>query len=65
MQNSWPTTGIVDREREFLAEFAEIIQKVFLVTKKVITTWNLQENSMIEHEHKIIRNKVHPFELKN
>ncbi len=49
MQYPWPTTVIVDRGTEFLANFTEIIQKDFGATKRVITTRNSQLNSIIEH----------------
>ncbi len=45
MQYPWPMTVIVDRGTEFLDDFAEMIQKDFGATKKVIMTRNPQANS--------------------
>ncbi len=54
---------IVDRGTEFLADFAEMIQKDFGATKKVFTTRNPQANSIIECMHQTVGNMIHSFEL--
>ncbi len=56
-------TVIVDRGTECLADFAEMIQKDFGATKKVINTRNPQENSFIECVHQTIGNMIRSFEL--
>ncbi len=63
MQYPWPMKKIVDRGTEFLAEFAQMIQKDFGVTKKVITTRNPQANSIIEYVYQTIINMICSIEL--
>ena len=54
---------IIDLGTEFLANFAEMIQKDFGATKKVIMTRNPQATSIIERVHQTIRNMKRSFEL--
>jgi transposase InsO family protein len=45
----WPTTEVIlDRGKEFMGEFARMIQEDYSIMKKPTTTRNPQANSIIE-----------------
>ena len=47
----WPTSLIIDRGTEFMAEFAEMIINDYGIKKKPITTRNPQANAIMERIH--------------
>ena len=57
----WPTEVVLDRGREFMAEFSEMIQKDYGLIKKPITTRNPQANGIIERIHQTIGNMIQTF----
>eukprot|EP00957_Ditylum_brightwellii_P076816 5839092-Ditylum_brightwellii.AAC.1 len=54
----WPTEVVLDRQTEFMAEFTEMIQRDIRVTKRPITTQNLQANRIVERIHQTIGNML-------
>ena len=59
----WPTQIIFDRGKEFMAEFAQMVQHDYGVKRKPITTRNPQANSIIERVHQTIGNIIRTFEM--
>ena len=60
-QYPWPTEVVLDRGTEFMAEFTEMIQRDYGVTKRPITTRNPQANGIVERIHQTIGNMLHIF----
>eukprot|EP00957_Ditylum_brightwellii_P176222 13418360-Ditylum_brightwellii.AAC.1 len=58
----WPTQVVLDRGAEFMAEFTEMIQRDYGVTKRPITTQNPQANEVVERIHQTIGNMLHTFQ---
>ena len=46
-----------DRGKEFMAEFAQMIQKDYGIKKKGITTRNPQANAIVERIHQTLARK--------
>jgi transposase InsO family protein len=61
----WPTEIIMDRGREFAAEVCDALKNEYDITRKLITTRNLQANSILERVHKVLHNMVRVLELKD
>eukprot|EP00957_Ditylum_brightwellii_P091946 7001065-Ditylum_brightwellii.AAC.1 len=53
-----PTQVVMDRGKEFMAEFSEIILKDYGVKKRPITVRNPQANNIIERIHQNIGNMI-------
>eukprot|EP00957_Ditylum_brightwellii_P158180 12040112-Ditylum_brightwellii.AAC.1 len=60
-QYPWPTEVALDRGTEFMAEFTETIQRDYRVTKRPITTLNLQVNGTMERIHQTVGNMLCNF----
>ena len=56
---------IVDRGNEFLAEFGEMIINDNGITKKPITSRNLQVQAILERVHQTIENTLCTFKVQN
>ena len=54
---------VLDRGTEFMAEFTEIIQRDYGVTKRLIIAQNLQANGIVERIHQTIGNMLRTFRL--
>lgn len=54
----WPQTVIMDRGKEFLAEFATMITEDYGVKRKPITKRNPQANAIVERVHQTIGNMI-------
>jgi hypothetical protein len=52
----WPSQVIFDRGKEFMGEFAKMVQRDYGIKRKPITTRNPQANSIIERVHQTIGN---------
>ena len=52
----WPTKVVLDRGREFMAEFTTMLQNDYGIKKKPITTRNPQANAIIKRVHQTIGN---------
>ena len=59
----WPAHLIHDRGGEFMAEFAEMIQKDYGIKKKPITTRNPQANAILERIHQTIGNMIRALQV--
>lgn len=59
----WPTQIIFDRGKEFMGEFARMVEKDYGVKRKPITTRNPQANSIIERIHQTIGNMIRSFQI--
>eukprot|EP00957_Ditylum_brightwellii_P020513 1546331-Ditylum_brightwellii.AAC.1 len=57
----WPTEVVLDRRMEFMAEFTEMIPRDYGVTKRPITTQNLQASRIVERIHQTIGNMLCTF----
>ena len=57
----WPTEVVLDRGTEFMAEFTEMIQRDYGVTKRPITARNPQANGIVERIHQTIGNMLRTF----
>jgi hypothetical protein len=57
----WPTEVVLDRGREFMAEFTEMIQRDYGITKRPITARNPQANGIVEIIHQTIGNMLRTF----
>ena len=55
----------MDRGKEFLAEFADMIEKDYGIRLKRITARNPQANAIIERAHQTIGNVIRKFQVKN
>jgi len=61
----WPQIVILDRGREFMAEFSKMIQNDYGVKKKPITARNPQANAIIERVHQTIGNIIRTFQVQD
>ena len=59
----WPTQVVIDRGKEFMAEFADMIREEYGCIKKIISTRNPQANTVIERIHQVIGNMIRTFEV--
>ena len=59
----WPTEITFDRGKEFMGEFARMVEKDYGVTRRPITTRNPQANSIIERIHQTIGNMIRSFQV--
>jgi hypothetical protein len=59
----WPTEVTFDRGKEFMGEFARMVEKDYGVTRRPITTRNPQANSIIERIHQTIGNMIRSFQV--
>eukprot|EP00957_Ditylum_brightwellii_P054448 4125093-Ditylum_brightwellii.AAC.1 len=59
----WPTEVVLDRGTEFMAEFTEMIQRGYRVTKRPITAQNPQANGIVERMHQTIGNTLRTFQV--
>lgn len=57
----WPQQIVLDRGKEFMAEFTEMVEKDYNIKKKPITKRNPQANSVIERVHQTIGNMLRTF----
>jgi transposase InsO family protein len=62
-QYPWPTEVVLDRGTEFMAEFTEMIQRDYGVTKRPITARNPQANGIVERIHQTIGNMLRTFRV--
>ena len=58
-----PQKVILDRGKEFLAEFAEMMRVEYGIKRKPITVRNPQANSIIERIHQTIGNMIRTFRV--
>eukprot|EP00957_Ditylum_brightwellii_P168413 12819079-Ditylum_brightwellii.AAC.1 len=61
----YPSQVILDRGKEVMADFSEMVLKEYGVKKKHIIVRNPQANSIIEMIHQTIGNMIRPFEVNN
>ena len=61
----WPEKVIMDRGKEFLAEFADMIENDYGIKLKRITARNPQANAIIERAHQTIGNVLRTFQVQN
>jgi hypothetical protein len=54
----WPTEVSFNRGKEFMGEFAHMVEKVYDIKRWPITTQNPQANSIIERIHQTILNII-------
>ena len=59
----WPSQVIFDRGKEFMGEFAKMVQRDYGIKRKPITTRNPQANSIIEWVHQTIGNIIRTFQI--
>jgi len=59
----WPTQVVFDRGKEFMGDFAKMVQSDYGVTKKPATTRNPQANSILERIHQTIGNMVRTHQV--
>jgi transposase InsO family protein len=59
----WPTEVTFDRGKEFMGEFARMVEKDYGITRRPITTRNPQANSIIERIHQTIGNMIRSFQV--
>eukprot|EP00957_Ditylum_brightwellii_P006413 487065-Ditylum_brightwellii.AAC.1 len=59
----YPTQVVLDRGKEFMANFSEMIHKDYGVKKRSITVRNPQANNIIERIHQTIGNMIRSFEV--
>eukprot|EP00957_Ditylum_brightwellii_P131456 10026330-Ditylum_brightwellii.AAC.1 len=57
------TQAVLDRRKEFMALFSEMILKDYGVKKRPITVRNTQANSIIERMHQTIGNMMRSFDV--
>ena len=57
----WPLIVILDRGKEFMAEFSQMIRRDYGLKKKPIMTRNPQANAIVEHVHQTIGNMLRTF----
>eukprot|EP00957_Ditylum_brightwellii_P106460 8121536-Ditylum_brightwellii.AAC.1 len=60
-QYPWPMEVVLDRGTKFMAEFTEMIQRDYRVTKHPITARNLQATGINERIHQTIGNMLCTF----
>ena len=60
-----PTKVIVDRGKEFMAEFKTMIEKDYGIKVRPITTRNPQSNAILERVHQTIGNIIRTFKVQN
>ena len=60
----YPTTVVLDRGKEFMAEFKQMIKNDYGIKPKPITTRNPQANAIIERVHQTIGNILRTFNVK-
>jgi sigma54-dependent transcription regulator len=53
-----------NRGIKFAAKQEVVLKDDDGMTKKLIATWNLQANSMVEQVHQVIPQLIHTFEIK-
>ena len=58
-----PTTVIMDRGTEFMAEVVSLLRDDYDITRKLITTRNPQANAILERAHQTIGNIIRTFQL--
>ena len=61
----WPQQVILDRGREFMGEFARMMENDYGVKRKPITARNPQANAIIERVHQTIGNMIRTFQVQD
>ena len=61
----YPNKIVLDRGKEFMAEFAHMIKNDYGITRRPITTRNPQANAIIERVHQTIGNILRTFNIKS
>jgi len=61
----WPTEIIMDKGREFAREVSKTLKNKHGIERKIITSCNLQANSMIERCHKTLHNMIRSAQIKD
>lgn len=59
----WPNQVTFDRGKEFMGEFARMVEKDYGIKRKPTTTRNPQANSVIERIHQTIGNIIRSFQI--
>jgi transposase InsO family protein len=59
----WPNQIVFDRGKEFMGEFARMVERDYGITRKPTTTRNPQANSIIERIHQTIGNMIRSFQI--
>ena len=59
----WPTQIVLDRGKEFMAEFTTMIINDYGIKKRPISTRNPQANAIVERIHQTIGNVLRTFEV--
>ena len=60
-----PTKVIVDRGKEFMADFKSMIEKDYGIKVRPITTRNPQANAILERVHQTIGNIIRTFKVQD
>ena len=58
MRYPWPSKVILDRGREFMGEFKNLLKNEYGIKRKPITTRNPQANAIVERVHQTIGNMI-------
>ena len=61
----WPQNVVLDRGKEFMAEFSRMIKNDYGIKKKLITTRNPQVNSIVERVHQTLGNMIRTFSVQD
>jgi len=61
----WPTEITMDKGKELAREVSETLKNEWGVKRKIITSHNLQANSMIERCHKTLHNMICSAQIKD
>lgn len=64
-QYPWPTEIIMDRGKEFLGDFEQMLLNDYGIRRKAITTRNPQANAIVERCHQTIGNMLRVQEMHN
>jgi hypothetical protein len=59
----WPNQIVFDRGKEFMGEFARMVENDYGIKRKPTTTRNPQANSIIERIHQTIGNMIRSFQI--
>jgi transposase InsO family protein len=62
-QYPWPSQVVFDQGKEFMGEFARMVQEDYGIKRKPITTHNPQANSIIERVHQMIGNIIRTHQV--
>jgi len=61
----WPTEIVMDKEREFALEVADLLKSKCGIHRKIITSRNPQANSRIERCHQTLANMIRTWQIRD